>query len=113
MRQCGIIAASGIVALQTMIDRLAEDHANARKLAEGISQIEGLAVDLKAVATNMVYFELVSDRLTSDDLVARAENKGVKFLALGTNFRMVTHYGIESADIDRAVDAIAAVMAAA
>ena len=112
MRQCGIIAAAGIVAIETMVDRLADDHANARKLAEGISQIEGLAVDVEAVATNMVYFEITSGRLTSDDLVERSEKKGVRFLALGANFRMVTHYGIESADIDRTVDVVAAAMAA-
>jgi threonine aldolase len=111
MRQCGIIAAAGIVALQTMVDRLAEDHANARKLAKGIAQIDGLTIDADAVATNMVYFQLTTDRLTSGDLVTRAETHGVKFLALGDIFRMVTHYGIERADIDRTVDVLADAMA--
>jgi threonine aldolase len=94
-----------------MIDRLADDHANARKLAEGISQIDGLTIDTEAVGTNMVYFQLATDRLTSADLVTRAEKHGVKFLALGDIFRMVTHYGIESNDIDRTIDVLAAAMA--
>ena len=112
MRQCGIIAAGGIVALEEMVDRLADDHANARRLAEGIAQVEGLSVDLASVVTNMVYFNLTTDRLMPDEFVERLYRKGVKCLALGAaGFRMVTHYGIEAADIDRALEVIREVMA--
>ncbi|MBE0536507.1 MAG: low-specificity L-threonine aldolase [Phycisphaerae bacterium] len=114
MRQCGVIAAAGIVALERMVDRLADDHVNARRLAEGIAQIEGLSVDLDTVVTNMVYFYLEAGRLTGDQLVRRLDEKGVKCLALGAvGFRMVTHYGIEPADIDTALQAMRAVMGGA
>ena len=107
MRQCGIIAAAGIVALEEMVERLADDHANARRLAEGIDRIKGLSIDLDTVVTNMVYFNLSTDRLTCDQFVDRLSEKGVKCLALPPmGFRMVTHYGIESSDIDCALKII-------
>lgn len=114
MRQCGVIAAAGIVALEEMVDRLTEDHANARRLAEGLATVEGLSVDLDRVETNMVYFRLVTDGLTSDELVERLADRGVKCMSLDIGgFRMVTHYGIEQDDIDRAVKVTGEVMSAA
>lgn len=111
MRQCGIIAAAGIVALEEMADRLADDHANARRLAEGIAQIDGLAIDLDTVVTNMVYCSLTTDRLTCDQLADRLSEKGLECLALAPmGLRMVTHYGIESADIDGALNIMADVI---
>ena len=102
MRQAGIIVAAGIAALEQMVDRLAEDHANAKHLAEGIAQIEGLSIDAAAVQTNILYFDLVSDRLDVDTFVTRLEKKGVKLLHTGgpRRYRVVTHYGIEAEDID-------------
>jgi threonine aldolase len=114
MRQCGVIAAAGIVALERMVGRLADDHANARRLAEGIARIDGLSIDLDTVRTNMVYFNLSTDRLTGDQLVRRLDENGVKCLALGAaGFRMVTHYGLEVADIDHALEVMREVMARA
>lgn len=114
MRQCGIIAAAGIVALDEMVQRLADDHANARMLADGISQIEGLTIEVDTVATNMVYFDLTTDRVTAEQLIQRCEQKGVRFLNLGpSTFRMVTHHGIEKSHIDHAVDTLKSVMDAA
>ncbi len=107
MRQCGIIAAAGIVALEEMVERLADDHANARRLAEGIARIKGLSIDLDTVVTNMVYFNLSTDRLTCDQFVDRLSERGIKCLTLAPmGFRMVTHYGIESSDIDCALKII-------
>lgn len=109
MRQAGIIAAAGIEALDTMIDRLAEDHGNARRLAEGIDKIEGLSIDLARVQTNIIYFRVTSDRITGKQLLNRLDEKGVKtFLTGPDTFRMVTHYGIEENDIDTALAAIRA-----
>jgi len=111
MRQSGIIAASGVVALEEMIERLAEDHKNARRLAEGIAEIKGLSIDLSKVQTNIVYFELVDGRITADELVRRVGEKGVKFLCIGPNrFRMVTHYGIEAEDIETTISALSETM---
>ena len=102
MRQAGIIAAAGIVAMEKMVERLKEDHANARRLAEGIASIKGLSIDLAAVQTNIIYFDLFSNRLDIDTFVKRLEKKGVRLLHIGgpRRCRVVTHYGIEAEDID-------------
>ena len=94
MRQAGVLAAAGIVALDSMIDRLAEDHANARLLAEGIAQIPGLAIDLSLVQTNIVVFEAVA--VAPSTLIARLAAEGVKIVPFGgKRCRAVTHYGID------------------
>lgn len=101
MRQTGVIAAPGTIALEQMVDRLAEDHMNARCLAEGIAQIPGLSIDLARVQTNIIYFDLVSDRITADVFMKQLGQKGIKLLRAGpSRFRMVTHCDIHSEDID-------------
>ena len=104
MRQSGIIAAAGIVALETMIDRLAEDHANARFLGEAAARIPGLAVDLTAVQTNMVYVDFAGSGLSGGEVVQRLAGRGVKALATGpTVLRFVVYNDITRADIEYAV----------
>ena len=104
MRQAGVIAAAGIVALETMVDRLAEDHANARTFAEALAELPGVAVDLSRVETNMVYAEVGNALELSNEL----ESRGVRALATGPGrMRFVTHHGIDGADIQRAISAVA------
>ncbi len=111
MRQAGIIAAAGIVALEQMVDRLAEDHANARRLAEGLAEVAGLFVNLERVQTNIVYFDLLDRNLEPEHFLARLREQGVKILATGPRrFRAVTHYGIEAEDIEKALAAVRQVM---
>ena len=107
MRQAGIIAAPGIVALEKMIDRLEEDHQNARRLAEGIAKINGIKVDLDAVQTNMVRFDM-SDLGASDALfVLKLKENGVLVSTMAKNsIRMVTHRGIEKVHIEKAINVI-------
>ena len=101
MRQCGIIAAAGIIALEQMVERLALDHANARRLAEGIAEIPYLSIDLDKVQTNILYFNLNSEKITTGTLVQLLANDGIKISSSGpTRLRAVTHYGISSKDID-------------
>ncbi len=107
MRQAGIIAAAGIVALEDMIGRLKEDHNNAKLLAEGISKIPGLYIDLEKVKTNIIYFDLVSSKISPNELVKKMELQGIKFLQTGPNrFRMVTHYGITEEDIKITIETL-------
>ncbi len=108
MRQAGVFAAAGIVALETMVDRLADDHANARRLAEGLAQIPGYAIDLAGVQSNMVMIGLSAPGANLDAVEAalKAEGVAISRTAPG-HFRAVTHYGIESADIDAALGAFA------
>lgn len=111
MRQAGVIAAAGIVALETMVDRLAEDHANARKLAEGLAHLPGIYLDPERVLTNIVIFELKVHTPSPAEFVGGLAKRNVRLGAIGgQRFRAVTHYGIESADIDYAVSAAQAVL---
>lgn len=114
MRQAGVIAAAGIVALETMVERLAEDHENARLLAQGIAAIPGLAIDLSAVQTNIVIFSPGREGLTPQGLVKALRDKGVKMLPFsGGRIRAVTHYGLEREDVQAALAALEEVMAEA
>lgn len=111
MRQCGIIAAAGITALEQMTDRIADDHANAQRLAQGIACIPGLSIEPERVQTNIVYFDMVSRQIKAEELVSQLGDKGVKILKLGpSRFRAVTHYGINSEDIDFTLTAIGEIM---
>jgi threonine aldolase len=104
MRQAGILAAAGIVALTQHVDRLPTDHANARRLAEGIADIPGIHVDPTRVLTNIVYFEVSAGNLTAPEWVQHLAAAGVRMLAAGpTLVRAVTHLHIQAGDIDRAV----------
>ncbi len=104
MRQVGIIAAAGIVALETMVDRLAEDHANARTLAEGIARLPKLSVDLASVQTNIVIFH-VERPGGADELVKGAAGRHVKIHAIGpTSIRCVSHKDVDADDIAKALE---------
>jgi len=114
MRQAGIIAAAGIVALTEMVDRLAEDHANAQKLAQGLANIRGLAIDPEHIKTNIVYFGVNGEKIGNRRLVAELEAGGVRMLPVGPDrVRAVTHYHISSEDIDHCLAVISEVMQSA
>ena len=104
MRQAGIIAAAGIVALEQMVERLAEDHDNARRLAEGLADLKGLSLGgLEKVRTNIIYMDLTSD-LPSTETAQKLEKAGVRVNPSGPHrLRAVTHHGITAKDVDTAV----------
>jgi threonine aldolase len=107
MRQAGIIAAGGLYGLERNVDRLADDHANARRLADGLRRLPGLRIDRAEVETNMFYLEIVRDDLTAQEFAARLIERGVlvnRPSPQRRTIRFVTHYGIESADIDAALE---------
>lgn len=107
MRQAGVLAAAGIVALETMVDRLAEDHANAKFLAECLADIPGIALDPERVKTNIVFFDLDPAVSTARQVAERIREKGVLIqVANEHRMRAVTHYGIERADIETALGAV-------
>ncbi len=108
MRQAGIIAAAGIVALDSMVERIRNDHDNAAHLAQGIADMSGLVVDLASVQTNIVYFDVVGEGLSAETLVSHLAERGVKMICSGPGrIRAVTHYGIDRDDIDAALSALA------
>ena len=104
MRQVGVLAAPGIVALDSMVDRLAEDHANARKLAEGLAEVEGISIDPDALPTNLVFFEV--EREDRAELHAKLVERGIKGGGGGRRWRYVTHYGITESDIDYTLETV-------
>ena len=111
MRQAGVIAAAGEVALNEMVDRLAEDHTNAHKLATGLAEIKGLSVDPAQIKTNIVYFKVTSEMIANEQLVAALDSEGVRVLPVGRDrVRAVTQYHISSNDIDHSLAVISKVM---
>ncbi len=111
MRQVGVLAAAGLISLERMVDRLAEDHVNARTLAEAVAVMPGLAVDLDSVQTNIVIIRVDrGDRPRSTaatgELVKGCAARKVKVHAMGpTAIRCVTHKDVDAEDVRRAVDA--------
>jgi threonine aldolase len=109
-REAGMLAAAGLWALEHSISRLAEDHANARTLAEGLAEMDGLSVDLDRVQTNIVYFRPTA--MEAEEFVERCRQRG---LLGGANsdgrVRFVTHLGIDAADVQHALQVCGQVLA--
>src|ERR1700733_3419064 len=94
MRQAGVLAAAGLMALENGPRRLHEDHANARLLAEALSHMEGVEIDLDAVETNIVVFKLAGGR-SAGELTARLKGRGILMSAVGpSSVRLVTHLDV-------------------
>lgn len=104
MRQAGVIAAAGIVALTEMVDRLEEDHLNAKKLATGLAKINGVLIDPEEVETNIVAFKLSDPHPPYGDVVEKLKTKGLLVVTMaGKLLRMVTHKDVSSTDVDAAL----------
>jgi threonine aldolase len=102
MRQVGVLAAAGLIALDCMVDRLAEDHAHARTLAEGLSELPGVRCDLSRVQTNLVYFDL--DSMPAQAFTEECAKRGLlSDWVTPHRMRFVTHYGIEAGDVQDAL----------
>ncbi len=113
MRQAGIIAAPGLIALKTMVSRLAEDHRNAKLLGARLAGVSGLRVDLESVQTNMVNVDVQDLGIDAATFARHLDALGVRGLpGLGTIVRFVTYRGITEADVATAAQAVEAVVAA-
>jgi threonine aldolase len=104
MRQAGILAAAGIVALETIVGRLEKDHLRARKLASHLKKVTGVVLDPETPHTNMVYIELEDQvPLSADQVAERLKGRGVRVGVVGPRrFRLVTHYWISDKDVEEA-----------
>lgn len=108
MRQVGVVAAAARVALETGVERLTEDHANARRLAEGLAELDPDAVDLTSVETNMVYLDLRPFGRSGPEVADALAGEGVIVLGMpGHTMRLVTHRDVSAADIEIALKALA------
>lgn len=111
MRQAGILAAAGLVAVEKMVDRLREDHENARLLAEGLAALPGIQIDLRKVQTNIVIFSLQRKDLDASGLVLKLGEQGIKCLNIGPDrIRMVTHKEIDRIGIRRTLEVMRAIL---
>jgi threonine aldolase len=107
MRQVGVLAAAGIISLEKMVNRLADDHSRARKLADGLRRIKGVVVDAGSPYSNMVYLNLADDvQIDSEQVCERARPMGILLDAENPRrFRLVTHYWIDDNAVDQTVTA--------
>jgi threonine aldolase len=110
MRQSGILAAAGIYALEHNVVRLADDHANARLLAEGLAAIPGVRLDPGMPETNIVFFDTADAGIAPADFVARLLERGVRMGHISRRVRAVTHLDVSRADVERAVEICRAVL---
>lgn len=111
MRQAGILAAAGVVALERMVDRLREDHDNARILAEGLAALPGIVMDLARVQTNIVIFNVRRKDLDASGLVFKLAEQGIKAFAITPDsVRMVTHKDVSRAGILRTLDVLRSIL---
>jgi len=105
MRQVGIIAAGALYAVEHNIERMAEDHQNARLLAERVTELPGVSVDMDVVQTNIVIMEVKGAKYTAPQIVEALKERGVLILAIGPDkLRAVTHLQVSTEDIQRAID---------
>jgi threonine aldolase len=112
MRQAGVLAAAGLIALEESPGRLGEDHANARFFAEGVARIPGVEMDPRKVVTNIVVFDIGATGLTSGELSRRLKQGGVLINGIGqSHMRAVTHCDVTRADCAQAVEALAEAVA--
>ena len=111
MRQAGILAAAGLVALETMVDRLREDHENARLLAEGLAALPGIVIDLSRVQTNIVIFTVERRDLDAPGLILKLAEQGIKALSISQDsIRMVTHKDVDRGGILRVLEALRTIL---
>jgi threonine aldolase len=110
-RQAGILAAAGLVALETMVDRLQEDHENARVLAEGLAALPAIAMDLARVQTNIVIFTLRRQDLDAPGLILKLAERGIKAFSVSQDgIRMVTHKDVDRAGILRTLEVLGTIL---
>ena len=110
MRQAGVLAAAGLVALQETPKQLPEDHANARRLADGLAELAGVKIDPERVVTNIVIFDVADTGMAADEICAQLRERGVLASGFGTSIRMVTHYDVSREDIETALRALKSVV---
>lgn len=103
MRQIGILAAAGLIALEEGPKRLYEDHINAKALANGLAGIQGIAIDVEKVATNIVIFDIAGTGKTSEEIVEALKGNGILAIGFGNLIRMVTHLDVSADDISKAL----------
>jgi Threonine aldolase len=110
MRQVGVLAAAALVALEETPQRLHEDHANAKLLAQGLAELRGVGIDAEKVATNIVIFDVSQTGMTADEICARLKERDVLASGFGSNIRMVTHYDVSREGIETTLKELSSIL---
>ncbi|MBV9217676.1 MAG: low specificity L-threonine aldolase [Acidobacteria bacterium] len=110
MRQIGILAAAGLIALEDGPARLHDDHTNARRLAEGLVQIKGISIDVDKVVTNIVIFDIAAAGKTATEITEALAANGILAIGFGTQIRMVTHLDVSADNIETTIESLKTVL---
>lgn len=110
MRQIGILAAAGLIALEEGPKRLPEDHENARNLGYGVANLPGVSINLDSVATNIVIFDIARTGKESAEICAALKERGILAFGFSKTIRMVTHYGVSAADVEQTIETLAGLL---
>lgn len=110
MRQVGILAAAGLVALEESPPKIEQDHANAKRLAEGLADLEGVKIDLETVQTNIVIFDVSEAKLNSSEICEKLKDENILAIPFGKQIRMVTHYDVSREDIETALKSLETIL---
>ena len=111
MRQSGNLAAAGIYALENHIERMRDDHENAKLLSRELAKFTAIKLDVREPQTNIIFFRIDPARMTTADFLKRVEERGVRFSNVNARVRAVTHLDVSRADIEKAIDVVRAVLA--
>lgn len=111
MRQAGVLAAAGLIALDESPAKLHVDHSNARYLAEGLANISGIAIDVERVVTNIVIFDIADTGKTAPHICDELKKRNIFAIPFGNNIRMVTHYDVSHSDIETTLLAMTEIIA--
>ena len=110
MRQAGVLAAAGLIALEESPKGLPEDHANAKRLAQGLAELPGVRIDPERVVTNIVIFDVSETGQTADAICARVKERGLLISGFGSSIRAVTHYDVARDGIETALRELQSVL---
>ncbi len=106
MRQVGVLAAAGLIALEETPKFLHVDHENAKFLAEGLANLKGVSIDTEQVITNIVIFDVTNAELAASEICAKLKEQGILASPFGNSIRMVTHYDVSRVDIETTIKAL-------
>lgn len=110
MRQVGVLAAAGLIAIEDSPAKLKEDHQNAKRLAAGIASLPGINIDIEAVKTNIVIANVSEARFTASEICSQLSEQEILAIPFGDSIRFVTHFDIDSNDIDSTIEGIATIL---
>ena len=111
MRQAGVVASAGIYALENNVERMADDHSNAKLLADRLTNMAGIDIDINTVQSNLVFFDVEGTGMSGQDMSKKLAEQGVRITAVrGTRMRAVTHMDVTRVQVEEAADVVRKVL---